>query len=163
MTLVSFTNITDGTTIDAADVNTPLNTIYNAFNGNIDATNITDGAITGSKIASAVITPDKVAGPTTITSSATITPTSTSRMVVVTALAVGTTIAAPTGSFTDGQAIIIRIKDNGTAQTIGFNAVYRAVGTTLPTTTVISKELYIGAVYNLSAGKWDVIAVNKEA
>lgn len=163
MTLISFTNIQDGTTIDAADVNTPLNTIYNAFNGSIDATNISDGSVTGAKLASASITPDKVAGPTVITSSATITPTSTSRMVIVTAQAVGATIAAPTGSFTDGQAIILRIKDNGTPQTLTFNAIYRIVGTVLPTTTVASKELYIGAVYNAASVKWDVIAVNKEA
>ena len=51
MGLIGFTNIVDGTTIDGADVNTPLNTIYNEFNGNIDATNMKDGAaVTNAKL-----------------------------------------------------------------------------------------------------------------
>lgn len=42
----------DGTTADAADVNTTLNIIINEFNGNIDNANIKSGAaISGSKLA----------------------------------------------------------------------------------------------------------------
>ncbi|MBA3679099.1 LamG domain-containing protein [Candidatus Saccharibacteria bacterium] len=41
----------DGTTIDASDVNTPINAILSEFNGNIDDTNIKTGAnINGSKL-----------------------------------------------------------------------------------------------------------------
>jgi hypothetical protein len=81
----------------------------------------------------------------------------------VTALAANATFGAPTGTPTDGQRLIIRIKDNGTARTLAFNAVYRAMGVTLPTTTVISKTLYIGCIYNAADSKHDVVAVSQEA
>lgn len=56
MSTVNFTPISDGSTADAADVNTPLQTIYDEFNGNIDNANIASGAaISGSKIADASI------------------------------------------------------------------------------------------------------------
>jgi len=81
----------------------------------------------------------------------------------VTALAAGAVFAAPTGTPTDGQNLSIRIKDNGTARSLGWNAIYRAIGVTLPTTTVISKTLYIGMKYNSADTKWDVLAVGQEA
>ena len=49
MGLINYSSIEDGTTIDAADVNTPLTTIYNDYNGNIDSNNLADGAITPAK------------------------------------------------------------------------------------------------------------------
>jgi hypothetical protein len=57
----------------------------------------------------------------------------------------------------------IRIKDNGTARSISFGTQYRAIGVTLPTTTVISKTLYLGLVFNNADTKWDVVAVAQEA
>lgn len=81
----------------------------------------------------------------------------------VTALAAGATFGAPTGTPTDGQRLILRVKDNGTARTLAFNAIYRAVGVTLPTTTVISKTIYLGCIYNAADTKWDVIAYALEA
>lgn len=49
---VSPAQVSDGTTIDASDVNNPINTIANEFNGNIDNTNIkAAAAIAGSKLA----------------------------------------------------------------------------------------------------------------
>lgn len=77
----------------------------------------------------------------------------------VTALATGMTIAAPTGTPTDGQKLMIRILDNGTARTLTWNAAFRAIATVLPTTTVINKTTYVGCVYNVAATKWDVIGV----
>ena len=58
---------------------------------------------------------------------------------------------------------MIRIKDNGTARTLAYNAIYRAIGITLPTTTVISKTLYIACIYNAADTKWDAIATAQEA
>ncbi len=81
----------------------------------------------------------------------------------VTALAANATFGAPTGTPTDGQRLIIRVKDNGTARTLAFNAIYRAIGITLPTTTVISKTIYLGCIYNSADTKWDVIAYALEA
>jgi hypothetical protein len=99
----------------------------------------------------------------TVTSSATVTPTSTNDLVIITAQAAGLTLANPTGTFTEGQALMIRIKDNATARTIAFDTNYRAIGVTLPTTTVISKTLYLGIIYNATDSKWDVVGYNIQA
>ena len=99
----------------------------------------------------------------TVTSSATVTPVSTNDLVTITAQAVGLTLANPTGAFVEGQSLMIRIKDNGTARTISFGTNYRAIGITLPTTTVISKTLYLGIIYNSTDGKFDVLGLNQEA
>ena len=58
---------------------------------------------------------------------------------------------------------MIRIKDNGTARSIAFDTNYRAIGVTLPTTTVISKTLYLGIIYNSTDTKFDIIGYNIQA
>lgn len=101
---------------------------------------------------------------TSTTSSATPTPNvDTTDQYILTAQAVAAAFAAPTGTPVDGQPLIIRIKDNATAQTLSWNAIYRIIGTTLPTTTVISKTLYLGFKYNSADTKWDCLAVGQEA
>lgn len=83
-----------------------------------------------------------------------------------TALADNLTINAPTmtggGTILDGMKIMLRIKDNGTSRTLTWNAIFRAIGVTLPTTTTISKTLYVGCIYNSTDTKWDVIAATEE-
>lgn len=81
----------------------------------------------------------------------------------VTALAVPATIAAPSGTPVDGQKLLIRLKDNGTARALTWNAIYRTIGTTLPATTVATKTTYVGCIYNAADTKWDVVAVTTEA
>ena len=98
-----------------------------------------------------------------VTSSATVTPTSTNDLVKITAQAAGLTLANPTGTFAEGQALIIRIKDNGTARAITYGSDYRAIGVTLPTTTVLSKTTYLGIIYNDTDTKWDVVGVTTQA
>ena len=83
--------------------------------------------------------------------------------VVLTAQSEALTIAAPTGTPVEGQKLIIRLKDDGSARGITFNAIFRAIGITLPTTTVASKITYLGLVYNSTDTKWDVVAVKEEA
>lgn len=102
---------------------------------------------------------------TTTASSATPTPTGGSlrNYFTVTALAAGATFSAPSGTPVDGNYLTIRIKDNGTARTLAWNAIYRAIGVTLPTTTVVNKTLYLGLRYNSADSKWDVLAVAQEA
>lgn len=102
---------------------------------------------------------------TTTTSSSTPTPTGGSlrNFFTVTALATNPTFAAPSGSPANGNILTIRIKDNGTGRTLAWNAIYRAVGVTLPTTTTANKTVYVGARYNSADSKWDVIAVATEA
>jgi hypothetical protein len=99
----------------------------------------------------------------TVTSSATVTPTFSDDMVKITAQAAGLTLANPTGTAIPGWGIVIRIKDNGTARSIAYGSQYRALGVTLPTSTVISKTLYLGMIYNSDDTKWDVTAVAQEA
>jgi hypothetical protein len=103
----------------------------------------------------------------TIASASTITPTGdTVDQYNVTALAAPATILAPSGTPTDGQKLIIRFKDNGTARALTWtttSGAYRAVGVTLPTTTVLSKTLYIGCLYNAADAFWDVVASAQQA
>lgn len=56
MAIISVTLPSDGTTADVSDVNTPITTIVNEINGQLDNANIkTAAAITGSKLADASI------------------------------------------------------------------------------------------------------------
>jgi hypothetical protein len=84
-----------------------------------------------------------------------------------TALANALTINADAGTPTDGQRTIFRFKDDGTAQaltwTTGTSKSFREIGVTLPTTTVISKTLYVGCIYNITDSRWDAVAVAQEA
>jgi hypothetical protein len=98
-----------------------------------------------------------------VVSAATVTATSLNDLVKITAQAAALTLANPTGTFAEGQALIFRIKDNGTARAITFGANFRAVGVTLPTTTTISKTTYVGCIYNSTDTKFDVIASLTEA
>jgi len=82
---------------------------------------------------------------------------------VLTAMSASTTIAAPTGAPVQSQDLVFRFKDDGTARALTWNAVFRAIGVTLPTTTTASKLLYVGCKYNSTDSKWDVIAVQEEA
>lgn len=93
-----------------------------------------------------------------VTSSATVTATSANDLVNITAQAAALALANPTGTFAEGQALIYRIKDNGTARAITFDTKFRAIGITLPTTTTISKTTYVGCIYNSTDDKFDVIA-----
>lgn len=97
-----------------------------------------------------------------VTSSATVTPTFSDDLVTITAQAAGLTLANPTGTAISGLGIVIRIKDNGTARAISYGTQYRAIGVTLPTTTVIGKTTYIGMIYNSADTKWDVVATGTE-
>jgi len=86
----------------------------------------------------------------------------------ITALANALTINADANTApADGQKMMFRFKDNGTARaltwTTGATNAFRVVGVTLPTTTVASKLLYVGCIYNAADSRWDAIAVGQEA
>jgi len=98
-----------------------------------------------------------------VVSSATVTPTNLNDLVKITAQAVGLTLANPTGTFDEGKDLIIRIKDNGTARSIAYGTKYRAIGVTLPTTTVVSKTTYLGLIYNATDDLFDVVGVTTQA
>lgn len=80
-----------------------------------------------------------------------------------TALASALTINAPTGTPVAGQRLMFRLKDNGTGRALTWNGIFRAVGVTIPTTTVAAKVTYVSCIYNNSETKWDVIDVKTEA
>lgn len=96
----------------------------------------------------------------TTTTSATPTPTGDSAdQYTVTALNTNATIAAPTGTPTDGQDLWLRIKDDGNVRTLTFNAAYRfSSDLAAPTATVVSKTLYMRFKYNSADSKWDCLA-----
>jgi len=84
---------------------------------------------------------------------------------VLTAQAVALSVAAPTGTPVNGQKLTLRFKDNATAQTISWTITsggFRVIGCTLPTTTVISKVVYIGCIYNSDETFWDVVSVGQQ-
>ena len=122
---------------------------------------------TGASTAVAALLALGVDTSTSITSAASIIPTSDiSKLYSVTALAATTVIEIPSGTPYDGQKLTIRIEDNGTAQTLSWTTTlggYRIIGTTLPITTVATKLLYIGCIYNLTDSYWDVVSVAQQA
>jgi hypothetical protein len=61
MGIIALTLPTDGTTIDAADVNTPLGIIQTVINGNLDSNNLASNAVSTSKIVDANVTSPKLA------------------------------------------------------------------------------------------------------
>jgi hypothetical protein len=67
------------------------------------------------------------------------------------------------GTPTNFQKLIIRIKDDGTARAITWGASFEAKGVALPTTTVISKVLTVGFLYDTVTSKWGCVASAQEA
>jgi hypothetical protein len=100
------------------------------------------------------------------TTSGTITPTAgTADHYNILGLTGGITVAAPSGTPSDGQKLVLRIRDNGIARSISWTTTsggYRAIGVSLPTTTIAGKLVYVGCVYNSTDTFWDVIAVTQE-
>lgn len=87
----------------------------------------------------------------------------TTDIVDVTALSQGMTINAPTGTPANGQALLYRIKDNGTGRSLSYNATHVAVGVTLPTSTTANKWTYILERWNATANAWHVVSIGREA
>jgi len=88
----------------------------------------------------------------------------TADIFTITALATNITsmTSGLSGTPVNGQKLVIRIKDDGTARTISWGASFVARGVALPTTTVISKYLYVGFMYNSTASVWDCVAAINE-
>jgi hypothetical protein len=102
----------------------------------------------------------------TVTSAATITPTADdSDQYNVTALATNPTIAAPSGTPTDGQKLTIRLKAITSTRTLTWTTSsggYRAIAVTLPATIPANKTVYVGCIYNSADSFWDVVAYAQE-
>lgn len=102
---------------------------------------------------------------TTITSSAT--PTiNTDNCDAVTITALATAITSMTtnlsGTPNNFDKLTFRIKDNGTARAITWGASFEPKGVALPTTTVISKVLTVGFIYDSVTSKWGCVSSAQE-
>jgi hypothetical protein len=79
----------------------------------------------------------------------------------ITTLAAAITGVTITGTPTDGQKLMVRIKDNGTARAITWGASFVSSGVaTLLATTVASKTHMVGLIYDSAAAKWVCVAVD---
>lgn len=120
------------------------------------------GAITATAAATLRITQrvQSVADAATITPNA-----DADDFVDITAIAQAFTIANPSGTPTNGQALLIRIKDSGGARGITWGSAYFAGGVALPSTTVSTKILTLGFVYNTanSLNKFQLVSAAQEA
>lgn len=128
-----------------------------------NTTNTASGLVTGT---GTVTLQNKRIDPrvSSTTSSASITPDiSAYDQYCLTAQAVGLTVNAPTGTPVDGDKLMFRFLDNGTSQTITWNATFTVIGTTLPTATTANKMVYVGCIYNAANTRWDVVAVTTQA
>jgi hypothetical protein len=77
----------------------------------------------------------------------------------LTAQAASLYIANPTIPL-DGNKMIIRVKDDGTARAITYDTYYRGVVATLPAATAGSGKItYMGFIWNYAETKWDMIAL----
>lgn len=80
--------------------------------------------------------------------------------------AIGTDITSMSsnlsGTPTNFQKLIIRFKDDGTARAIAWGTSFEARGVALPTTTVISKVLTVGFIYDTVTSKWGCVASAQE-
>lgn len=102
------------------------------------------------------------------TSTGTITPNSNVTDILdITALAVTGAFQAPSGTATNGDQMMFRIKDNGTARALSFATGaggYVAGGSEIPSTTVTGKYLTLGFQYvtSNSLNKWMCLAAQQE-
>jgi len=67
------------------------------------------------------------------------------------------------GTPTNFQKLIFRIKDNGTSRSITWGSDFEAKGVALPTATTMSKVLTVGFIYDTVTSKWGCVASVEEA
>ncbi|GEM_PF-4510552 len=99
-------------------------------------------------------------------SAATLTPEcNTYDLFTLTAQAAALTIANhSTSTPADGEQMRIRVLDNGSAQTLTFGTNYVAKGgNALPTASVAGKNMEMGFEWNANLGKWNLLALAREA
>lgn len=92
-----------------------------------------------------------------------ITPTASLYDMGIFALLTGALTINSPGAGVEGQRQLYRIKDDGTQRALTWNAIFRAVGVTIPTTTTTGKWTYVLSAYNATDSTWDVISVAVQA
>ena len=82
----------------------------------------------------------------------------------LTAMSANTTINNPSTSLNDGEAVIFRFLDNGSARTLTWGTAYVAkAGIALPTTTIAGKNLISGFLYDANLAKLNLVAQGQES
>lgn len=151
----------------APEVNTlaTLKTDLTLVKGDVGLSNVDNTSNATERAATATLTNKRITPRvTSIASNATWSPSADNDDVYeVTAQAVAvTTISNPSGTPVDCQQLIFRVKDNGTARSMAaaFGSQYRASSDlALPTTTTISKTMYMKFLFNSADTKWDLVAL----
>lgn len=119
----------------------------------------TDLGLTGTNSGDQTVIPKRV---TSATTTSTLTPNAdTTDVAVLTAQNGALTIAAPTGTPGNEQQLSIRIKAATAAGAITHNAAYIDSGVAVrPTTTILNKTIRMGYIYDSTASKWVLMAVD---
>lgn len=129
----------------------------------IATTAYTDAAVTAFKTATGTLTNKRVTRRVvTVTQSATpAINTDNTDVASITALAQAITsmTSSLTGTPVDGDSLVVRITDNGTARGITWGSSFEASTVALPTTTAISAMLVTGFIWNTVTSKWRCVAV----
>lgn len=144
--LTSFPTLNQNTTGSAAKLTTPRNINGVAFDG---TANITVPGPYSSASTTSTATPSINADTTDFYS--------------ITALAAAITSVTVTGTPTDGQKLMVRIKDNGSARAITWGASFEDGTVALPTTTVAGKTLLAGFIYDAVDTAWACEATGSRA
>lgn len=147
-------NVAAATYITASSINTLTN---KTLTGNTAASFVNTGTISLPTVTGTAVQYFETA----ITTSATPTPTGDARVnwLDITALAAGATFSAPSGTPLNHNELIIRIKDDGTARNLTFNAIYRfSTDLPAPAITLLGKVFYIKFVYNSASSTWDCLS-----
>jgi len=79
---------------------------------------------------------------------------------IITALAANITSITVSGTPVDGQRLMVRITDNGTARTITWGSSFQSGNATLLSTTVAGKTHHVGLIYDAVKAKWVCVAVD---
>lgn len=150
-------------TLTSPVINTPTGIVKGDVGlGNVDNTsNATERAatatLTNKRVTERVTTETSSATPTINTDN------SDGHSITALAAAVTSMTTNLSGTPTNFQRLTIRFKDNATGRAITWGASFEAKGVALPTTTVASKVLTVGFIYDTVSAKWGCIASASEA
>lgn len=159
--------LNQNTTGSAAKLTTPRTIAGVSFDGSANislaSTNLSDTASIALLTSTQTLTNKRITKRTGTTASSATPSINTDNYdrYTITALAANITSFTLSGSPNDGDTLIIRIKDNGTARSITAptNTVNTGVAS-FPTTTIVNKTHLIGLMYDSAAAKWAVSAAD---